>query len=155
MLQVKRNETSCAFHYKDMPALHRIDEHARLIVTTWSGEATDRELIDALRRYQQDIRSRPNYHGFNEIVDFSGASDYRLSTEGLRMLVKVAAEGDVQGLKTRLAIVVGSPFAYGLARVYEAYRTLVPSLHKEVHVFRNYGEAVEWMTGSHAAEHRG
>jgi hypothetical protein len=32
--------------------------------------------------------------------------------------------------------------------MYEAYRTLVPSIRKEVRVFKNYSNAIEWVTGS-------
>jgi hypothetical protein len=131
-----------------MPALHKIDNDVRLITTMWSGEATDSDLIDALTKYQQDIRSQADYCSYNEIVDFSKARGFKLSTEGLRRLVKIAAKSDVQEVKTKLAIIVSEPVAYGLARIYEAYRTLVPSLSKEVRVFKNYSNALEWIAGN-------
>jgi hypothetical protein len=131
-----------------MPALHKIDNEVKLITTIWSGEATANDLIDALTKYQQDVRSQADYFCFNEIVDFSKTSDFKLSTAGLRKLVQIAADSDVQGVKTKLAIIVSSPVAYGLARMYEAYRTLVPSLYKEVRVFKNYSNALEWITGN-------
>jgi hypothetical protein len=66
-----------------MPALHKIDNDIKLITTIWSGEVTDSQLIDALTKYQQDIRSRADYFCYNEIVDFTKASDFKLSTAGL------------------------------------------------------------------------
>jgi hypothetical protein len=53
-----------------MPAQHNIDNKRRLITTLWFGGAIDSELIEALTKYQQDIKSRPNYFSYNEIVDF-------------------------------------------------------------------------------------
>jgi hypothetical protein len=131
-----------------MPALHKIDNDIKLITTIWSGEATDTELINALLKYQQEIKSHPDYCSYNEIVDFSKASDFKLSTDGLRRLVEIAANTDARGGKTRLAIIVSAPVAYGLARMYTAYRSFVPNVSKEVHVFRNYSKALEWIAGN-------
>jgi hypothetical protein len=129
-----------------MPAQHKIDSDIKLIYTIWSGEATDSDLIDALTKYQ-DIRSQADYCRYNEIVDFSNATDFKLSSAGLRRLVHMASNSAVQGVKTKLAIIVSAPVAYGLARMYEAYRTLVPSVSKEVHVFKNYDNALQWISG--------
>ena len=128
-----------------MPALHKIDNDMKLITTIWSGEAVDSELVDALTKYQKDIKSQPEYCSYNEIVDFSQAVDFKLTSDGMRRLVQIAAHSDVQGVKTKLAIIVSKPVAYGLARMYEAYRTLVPSVSKEVRVFRDYKNALGWI----------
>ena len=129
----------------DMPALHKIDDGMKLITTIWSGEASDAELVNALIRYQQDIKSLPVYHSYNEIADFSGAGAFKLSADGLRKLVQIATESDVRGVKTKLAIIVSEPVAYGLARMYEAYRTFKANASKEVRVFRNYSNALKWI----------
>ncbi len=131
-----------------MPALHQIDSDIKVITTTWYGDATDGELVDALTKYQQEIRSQADYYSYNEIVDFSKATDFKLSTDGLKKLVQIATYGDIQGIKTKLAIVVSAPVAYGLARMYEAYRTFVPSASKEVRVFKNCSKALEWISTS-------
>jgi hypothetical protein len=129
-----------------MPAFHKIESDLKLITTTWSGEATDSELIDALTKYQQDIKSNPDYCFYNEIVDFSKAVNFKLSTAGLRKLVQIATGSDVKGVKTKLAIIVSEPVAYGLARIYEAYRSLLPNVSKEVSVFKNHYNALEWVS---------
>ncbi len=128
-----------------MPAQHKIDHNARLITTIWFGEAVDNELIDALTKYQRDIKNQSNYFSYNEIVDFSQASSYSLSTQGIMKLARLATSTDRQGVKTKLAIVVNSPLAFGLGRMYETYRSLVPSGLKEVSVFRSYRDALEWI----------
>jgi hypothetical protein len=126
-----------------MPAEHTVDHDFKLIVTTWSGEAHDEDLIEALAKYHREIRS--HYYAYDEILDLTGVSRYRLSTSGIRRLAHMSVDADVQGVKTRLAIVVSSSLAYGLGRMYVAYRDLVPGGVKEVNIFKDYGEAQEWI----------
>jgi hypothetical protein len=128
-----------------MPAQHTIDNNIRLITTSWSGEAVDSELIDALTKYQRDIKSQPDYSSYNEIVDFSQTSSFKLSTQGIMKLVQIAATMDAQGVKTKLAIVVNNPLAFGLGRMYGAYRSLVPGGLKDVRVFMNNRDALIWI----------
>jgi hypothetical protein len=131
-----------------MPALHNIDTNGKLIHTSWYGIAVDSELIDALARYQKDIKSLPQYLYYDEILDFSNTSAFKLTAEGLRRLVEIAVKTDSQRVKTRLAIIVTSTVAYGLARMYQTYRSLVPSASKEVRIFKNYGDALMWIENS-------
>ncbi len=128
-----------------MPAQHTIDNGNKRITTTWSGEATDGELIDALLKYQQNIRSRPDYSSYDEIVDFSGVSVFNLTTDGILRVAQMAAGTDPREVRTRLAIVVTMPFAYGMGRMYGIYRGLIHSAEKEVRVFKNYSDALEWI----------
>lgn len=128
-----------------MPVQHKIDDDAKLITTVWSGDAVDSELLDALSKYQQNIKSLPQYASYNEIVDFSGASNFLLSSEGIKKLAHMASIKDPQGVKTKLAIVVNKPIAFGLARMYEIYRSLLPSGSKEVRVFKNYQDCLQWI----------
>jgi hypothetical protein len=130
-----------------MPAQHTIDDDGKLITTTWSGAATEHEMIDALVKYQQDIKSQPRYQAYDEIVDFSEAGDFSLSAEGIMKLAQTAAKSDIQGVRTKLAIVVKISFAYGLGRMYEIYRSLIPNVHKDVRVFKNHADALVWIQG--------
>jgi hypothetical protein len=128
-----------------MPVVHKIDDDAKLITTIWSGDAVDSELLDALAKYQQNIKSLPVYASYNEIVDFRGANYFLLSSEGIRTLAHMASINDPQGVKTKLAIVVNKPVSYGLAPMYEIYRSLLPSGSKEVRVFKNYHDCLSWI----------
>lgn len=128
-----------------MPAQHYIDNNSRLITTIGSGEAVDSDLIDALTKYQQDIKSQSIYYSYDEIVDFSQTSSFNLSTDGIRKLAQMATHTDVQGVKTKLAIVVNNRFSFGLGRMYETYRGLVPRGYKDVRVFMDYRDAFEWI----------
>jgi predicted HAD superfamily Cof-like phosphohydrolase len=128
-----------------MPAQHNIDNNCRLITTLWFGGAVDSELIEALTKYQQDIKSQPKYFSHNEIVDFGQASSFKLSNQGIMTLAHLATNTDSQGVKTKLAIVVNNSLAYGLGRMYVTYRSLVPRGIKDVRVFMSYHDALEWI----------
>jgi len=135
------------YSVENMPASHTIDTERNLITTVWSGEANDAEMCDSLTKYQQDIRSDPEYCSYNEIVDFSKASGFKITTEGLRKLVQIASAGDNQEFRTKMAIIVSAPVAYGLARMYEVYRSLIPKVSKEIRIFRQYESALDWLDG--------
>jgi hypothetical protein len=105
--------------------------------------ATDDALIAALSTYQDDIRGLPAYRSYDEILDFTQASGFNVTTEGLKKLAHMAARTDIQGVRTRLAIIVNQPVAYGLGRMYEIYRGLLTDTSKEVRVFRNHRDTAE------------
>ena len=128
-----------------MPAEHTIDAKKKLIITTWSGEVADGDLIKALSTYQLTIKNRPEYAAFDEIVDFTKGTHYHLSMSGIQRLAEIAAATDARGAKTRLAIVVTAPVAYTLARMYQAYRSFFPGGSKVLRIFRTYGEARHWV----------
>lgn len=128
-----------------MPAEHKIDHNARIIVTTWTGVATDGELIDALLKYQEEIKGEPDYRAYNEMLDLSQTPKFELTADGIRKLAKIAAKTDAPGVRNRVAIVVGAPVAYGLGRMYETYRSLLPETSKDVRVFRDRVKAMEWI----------
>ena len=128
-----------------MPAEHRIDTTNKIITTIWSGEATDSALLDALSTYQQDIIRQFDHYSYDEIVDFSEASSFELTTAGIVNIVRLAVNTDVQEVKTKMAIIVSKPLAYGLGRMYAIYRSLVPRGSKEVRVYNNHRDALEWI----------
>ena len=127
-----------------MPASHYIDEENKIIFTDWHGEPNDSDLVDALNNYLRDIKSKPELDGFNELVDFSEAKGLKLSINALIVLGKIASKFD-KPIKNKLAIVVTSSLAYGLARMYGIYRNYNPQSNKEVHVFRSKTDAMAWI----------
>jgi hypothetical protein len=128
-----------------MPAKHHIDNKAKLIITTWEGEAVDIEFIEALKQYQNNIQLQPEYINYNEVVNLSNVTDIKLTAEGIRELSKTAVKTDRVDSKTKLAIIVSSPLAYGLARMYEIYRNLAPNPNKEIKVFNEMSDAYSWI----------
>ncbi len=128
-----------------MPAIHEVDHKLRLITTTWSGVADDQELRAALVKYQQEVKNRPELRSYHELVDFTKTSSFKLTPKGLTNLAGIASQTDVKGIKTRLAIVVDMPLAYGMGLTYETYRGLVSKSTKEVRVFKTHREALAWL----------
>ena len=128
-----------------MPANHYVDTKRQLIITTWEGKAHDIEFIEAIRKYQKDIQSHPDYINFNEIVNLSGVTGYKLTAEGIRSIGKIASSTDKTDANKKLAIIVSTTLAYGLARMYEAYRSFSKKAHKKINIFKNESDALEWI----------
>lgn len=128
-----------------MPALHHIDSAAQLIITTWEGEARDVDFISAIKEYQENIQNKPQYINYNEVVDLSTATNIKLTTEGIRSLGQIAAATDPTGKNKKLAIIVSSTLAYGLVRMYSAYRSFSKQSNKTIQTFKNKQDAFEWV----------
>lgn len=128
-----------------MPANYHIDNKAKLIITTWEGEAHDNDFIMAIKKYQKDIQNHPDYIAYNEIVNLSNVSKIKITTEGIKTLSHIASSTDKDGSNRKLAIIVNSTLAFGLARMYEAYRSLSKRSQKEIRVFKNEMNALEWI----------
>ena len=131
-----------------MPVRHDIDTSNQLIITYWSGEASDSSFIDALTSYQQEIKGNRDYQLFNELLDFRHITEFHLSTKGIVELSKIAQRSDQPEAETKLAIVVASTLAFGLAQMYITYRNLVPNSNKKLRVFKTYDDAFVWLTAT-------
>jgi len=130
-----------------MPAEHKIDHQLKIVFTVWSGDADDLELVSAFSRYLQSIINQCPAP-YDEILDFSEAGTITASNSCIKTLARMAAARDVEGVKTRLAIVAGQKFAFGLGRMYAIYRELYSENSKEVRVYLHRSEAMEWMNSS-------
>lgn len=128
-----------------MPANHKIDTENQLIVTTWTGDAADVELLDSFKKYYQDIKSRPEYYSYNEIVDFRETTEFRLSRGGLMNLVKFTSSKDIPGTKTKLAIIITHPLGYMLVKMYAVYRNVRPNTSKELRIYKGHNQAKDWI----------
>jgi len=129
-----------------MPALHLIDKKNKLIVTTWDGDLVDIDLIEALKEYQKDIQGHPEHLGYNELVDLSNVRRIKVTTEGIKNIGRIASRTDQNGVDRKLAFIVSSDLAFGLARMYEAYRGFTRKTNKEIRTFRNKSDAYKWVT---------
>jgi hypothetical protein len=128
-----------------MPANHHIDNEAQLIITTWEDVGRDRDFIEAIKKYQKDIQNHPNFSSFNEVVDLSKITGIKLTIEGIKNIGKIASTTDKKEINRKLALIVSSDLAYGLARLYVAHREYAKEAHKEVCVFKNEKDAFEWV----------
>lgn len=128
-----------------MPANHFIDSKAQLLITTWEGEALDIDFIEAIKKYQKDIQNQPDYINYNEVVDFSNVTKIRLTTDGIKNIGAIASNTDKDEAGRKLAFIVSSSLAYGLARMYEAYRGFTKKSHKDIRIFKSEKDAFEWV----------
>lgn len=128
-----------------MPANHHIDNDARLIITTWEGEALDIDFIEALKKYQQDIQCHPDYINYNELVNLQGITNIKLTTAGLINIGKIASSTDQDEIGRKLALVVGTNKAFFLARTYKVYRTFSKTSYKHIRIFMDESEARQWL----------
>ena len=132
-----------------MPANHQIDTDARILFTTWEGNATDADLYEALKLYYENIRSKPEYSDYNEVVSFSNVADVKATAKGMMDLAKLASSADQPDVSTRLAFVTKSGLARSFANLYATYRSVILKTGKTIHVFVNDEDALKWIsTGS-------
>jgi hypothetical protein len=125
-----------------MPLEYRIDQERRVVFATARGTLT---IEDFLLKHRE-VWSRSDVAGFDAIYDLDGFEDLVLSSgERLRELADLASTLDVPGAAARLAIVAPRDSAYGLARMYETFRSMNPRGSKAVSVFRTMQAARDWL----------
>ena len=129
-----------------MPATHNIDSELRLIITVWEGEATDSEFIEALIKYHNVIQSNSEYINYNEIVNLIKAVPMKLTTGGLLKIGSIASKAEKKIINKKMALVVGTDFAFNLANLYIFYRNIGIISRKKIRVFKSEGEAYSWVT---------
>jgi hypothetical protein len=126
-----------------MPITFRIDTEHRRVIATATGTLTDQDVFG----YQRDVWSRPEIAGFDELVDVTGVEHVELplpAGERMRELASMSSAMDADR-PSRLAIVAPGDFAFGLGRMYGAYRESDRRSTKEVRVFRTTAEALAWL----------
>jgi hypothetical protein len=126
-----------------MPIDYRVDHSRRLVIARGSGTVTDSDVFG----YQRKAWSRADVAGYDELVDMSGVEAIAGPIPGsrLRQLAAESAATDPPGGAARFALVAPEPFAFGLGRLYQAYRDLQPRGTKEVAVFRTLREALAYL----------
>ena len=131
-----------------MSAIHKIDTKSGIIITTWEGDVTDAEIIEAIKSCQEDIVSKPGYYNYNEVVNFANVVGVKVTANGLRNLAKQAIKSEQPGIYTKLAIIVNADLAYSFADPYATYRKYIQNLNKEVQVFKNEEDALDWVSNN-------
>src|SRR6266853_4481116 len=125
-----------------MPIEYRIDHERRLVIARGYGTFTSEDVFG----YQRDVWSRPDVAGYDELVDMTQVEHIALpSAERVRELAKLSAAMDPRSSHSRFAIVAPTEFAFGLGRMYEAYRNLDDRSTKTVSVFRTLDEALTFL----------
>ena len=129
-----------------MPIVFRVDQDARVIVAAGHGVLREADLFN----YQREAWSRSDVAGFDELIDMTRVIEFaQPSAERIRDLAKLSAEMDNPVSRSRLAIVASGDFAFGLGRMFQAYRHLESSSTKEVGVFRTMEDALAFLRVDH------
>ncbi|MCW8826387.1 MAG: hypothetical protein OQK78_08175 [Gammaproteobacteria bacterium] len=128
-----------------MPAKYDINKAEQVITISWEGEANNYEFIEALKKYQSDIRGNSEYDDFNELLDFCGVNGSKLTSKGLLHVAQMAAKTDRKEHPIKMAIVVNTIISHGFAKIYETYRRFNPRNKKIVRIFRSRNEALSWL----------
>jgi predicted phage-related endonuclease len=125
-----------------MPVTYQIDHDQRLVIATPHGKLTDADIFG----YQQEVWSRLEVRGYNELIDMAGVSEIEfISTKRVAFLADLSASMDPPALASKLAIIATTDLHFGLARMYETYRETAKQGTKAVRVFRNRSEAARWL----------
>ncbi len=125
-----------------MPIEYTIDHERRLVLAKATGVFTDEDVFG----YQKEVWSRPDVDGYSELVDMSEVDSIDLpSVDRIQELARLSAGMDTRSSASRFAIVAPTEIAFGLGRMYEAYRSLDDRSTKEVSVFRSREEALRFL----------
>lgn len=126
-----------------MPIDYRVEHERRLVLAEGRGAVT----ADDIFAYQREVWSRADVNGYDELVDMTGVDAIvEPSSDGMRRLAELSAQMDPPSSGTKFAIVARQDLAFGLGRMYEAYRALNQRSTKEVAVFRSREEALRWLS---------
>jgi hypothetical protein len=121
-----------------MPIAYTIDHARRLVTAVGQGDLTGDEIFG----YQQEVWSRPEVGGYDELMDMTNVERIDLrSVDRIKELAEVSASMDAAASQSKFAIVAPGDYAFGLGRMYESYRRLEGRSTKRVGVFRSMAEA--------------
>ena len=141
-LQMKNGNVDVAYLEElwDMSIVSNVYDDLKLIVTVHHGDVSDEQCIE---QYRQLFDSVPDFVKYDKLVDTREASSETRSPACLRMIVELMQDRFSTTLSsTRTAIVASDDLGYGMARMYRAYRRLLPG---QVEVFRGLESAAGWL----------
>ena len=122
-----------------MPIRYQIDVARRLVVTTVQGEVS----AEDLRLHAEAMASDPRRNvPLDELVELSCATESPVASQTLREFARLMRAEDHNTPGTRLAFVAPATAAFGMVRMFEAYREH-PSF--EIRVFRDGADAQRWL----------
>jgi hypothetical protein len=126
-----------------MPFNSVIDVTRHLVVTTATGDVTGDEGLDCCLQ----LKARADFDpAFNQLLDFTHATRFDATAAQLRTIAAQRAFAPT----SKRAIVARDPAIFGLARMFEAYRT-VSEDGEHVMVFWEMTEALAWLDAAEAA----
>lgn len=119
-----------------MPAEYRFDFDYHLVISIARGVLTMQEMLD----HQNGLRNDPLFKpSMNQLLDFGSVSVLQIQGSDVRSL----AVATLFSATSRRAFLVDErDLFFGLARMYEQLRARGP---EQIHVFREYAEARDWL----------
>ena len=127
-----------------MPITNIIDEDARRIVSTVSGDFTIEDIISAIGGSVKDPRFQPGFH----IISDHTAVGTPLTTVQAKQMV-----GYIESLSkylrySRWAVVTAKDASFGMFRMASVFAERVPM---EIQVFNSHEEAEAWLSADGTA----
>jgi hypothetical protein len=125
-----------------MPITYRIDHERRIVFARGLARFTEQDASN----YQLEVWSNPAIQGYDELFDMTNVEEIEdASPERIRQFARESAKMDQPESHSRLAIAAPQDIAFGLGRMYQAFRELNPASTKKVGVFRSLREALAWL----------
>ena len=125
-----------------MPITYRVDHEARVVVCVGHGIFSDDDVFG----YQREVWSRHDVVGYDELVDMTRVERIALPhADRVKDLASLASGMDDPNSRTRMAVVAPDNLAFGLGRMFQAYRELDRRSTKEVGIFRTMEEALAFL----------
>lgn len=123
------------------PISHRIHPDPGVVVTVWTGPATDAQMQDSHRALYASPSWRPGMH---ELVDLRAADLSGITLQGMRELAAIVGRAVAGSTEPpfRTALLVSSALEFGMARLYEGHQADAVG---DVQVFRTEHEALGWL----------
>ena len=118
-----------------MPTFYRIDPAQRLVLSGATGRLKLPDILDHDERLQKDPAFVPAY---SQVVDMLECTGFDFTFDDMRKL----GERSVFSKESSIALVVPTDLAFGLGRMFEAFRANQNG--QQVRVFRSLDEALRW-----------
>lgn len=118
----------------------RIHHDRKVVVTTFSGRISGRDILD----YQQSLWQDPALAGYDVLLDFTAAARTDVSVEELRELAQRSHVID-GAIPSRMALVATGPVAVTGVHVYKAARESFPDCARDLRTFADPREARAWL----------
>jgi hypothetical protein len=119
----------------------RIDKESNLRLHTVKGTLTLKELLEKLK----EVYSEPDYRPEMDVIwDLREADLSPFSTSDIRKVGDYVSGHWGAESGSKAALVVSRDLDFGLSRMYEFF--LESRTSSEVQVFRDYDEAMDWIT---------
>ncbi|MGI9591984.1 MAG: STAS/SEC14 domain-containing protein [Myxococcota bacterium] len=122
-----------------MPIEHEFDARRRLLCVRMLGVVTDDDVLDYAEAITADESRGPEY---DELIDLRKLETPAASTDTLRRVADIFRKYERQPELVKVAFIAASDAAYGIARMYQAFRA---ESSADMRVFREADEARRWL----------